>query len=1185
MQSVFNTKIVIAFLLLFSIKTINISAHNHESNSDNSAINFVPNLGQWDGDFIYRGFATSSDIFLRKSGVTYIVGASDNSTKMHNYKMLRDTSVQTLNFHAYKVQWKNANPNPNVVPAKKQVAYHNYYLGNQENRWKTNVGLYQNLTYEKVYPNIDVAIASQNGNLKYDFIVKPGGNTNDIILEFEGTDEMYLENGQLFIKTSVGQIIEMAPYTYQYVNEERKEVPSKYVLKGKQVTFEFPKGYNKAHNLIIDPVIVFASLSGSTADNWGFSATYDAAGNLYGGGITNGLGYPATTGAFQRTYGGGSFSSTMPCDISISKFSSNGNSLIYATYIGGIDDEMPHSMIVDANNNLIVAGKTLSNNYPTLASSLTPNYIGGLSDIFITKFNAAGSALIGSTFIGGTGNDGVNISYGFNSNQNTLKFNYGDDSRSEVNVDNQGNIYLVGNTQSADFRVTPNAVKSSIGGQQDGVFVKLNPTLSQLIYSTYIGGRNNDAAYVIAFDASQANVFIAGGTQSDDFHLSSMVGSYLPSYQGGISDGFITKFQNSGNYNLLKSTYIGTNDYDQCFGVQVDHSNNVYVMGQTKGSYPVSAGVYSNPGSKQFVHKLNNTLTTSLISTVFGSGNTPSPNLSLVAFLVDTCENVYISGWGGPSITPGTNTFNLPVTADAFQATTDGSDMYFIVFSKNFQSLLFASFFGNNARGEHVDGGTSRFNPIGEVYQAICASCGGGTGYPSTPGAYSTLNRSPNCNLGVVKIAFNLGSVSARALANPSTIGCAPFVVNFTNSSTNATNYLWIFGDGTPNSVLANPSHTYQNPGTYYVRMIANNPNACVEYDTSYLTIVVRNDTINGNFSYAKLDSCDAFTVRFTNLSTRPSSFPANSTNYLWDFGDGTTYTGITPPVHNYLQLGNYTVTLTITDTNACNSPLVITKTLNFNNNNVKVSLPNPNLLCINDSVDFNPTYLNGLTYEWNFGDGNTSTIAQPKHRYAAAGTYTARVIVRNPNTCNLVDSATIIIQVFDNPTAMFSFTPLQPETNIPIQFRNQSENYFTNLWDFGDGRTSDAIHPSHAFHSTGEFRVCLTVTNEAGCIDKICRTVYSKVISLAELPTAFSPNGDGNNDILFVRGYNVATIDLKIYNRFGNLIFESDHIDKGWDGTYKGTPQEMEAYAFILNATFLDGSTATQKGNVTLIR
>lgn len=1144
---------------------------------------FVANQGQWEHPFLYKGISANADVYLEQEGVTYVVGAENNWDLVHDFKEGHITIPPVLKFHAYKMKWLGADKRAATLPAKKQAYYHNYFLGQDPKRWKSNVGVYGNVDYQNLYHDIDLHLGSEKGHLKYDFIVKPGADPAQIRLAFEGADGLQLSKGNLLIRTSVGTITEMAPFAYQFIDGVMREVPCQYVLDGKEIQFRFPKGYEAAENLIIDPVVTFATLTGSVADNWGFTATYDHQGNFYAGGIVNGTGYPTTLGAFQDTFAGGTAGTSMPCDVSISKFNAAGNSLIYSTYLGGNQNDMPHSLVVDEANELVVAGKTLSTNFPVTAGAYDPSHNGSY-DIFITKFNATGTALVGSTFFGGSGDDGINIAPGFSANQTTLKFNYGDDSRSEVIVDKLNNVYLAASTQSTNFPVTPTAAKNSLGGTQDGIFAKFSPTLNTLLYSTFIGGTANDAAYVLTLDTAESHVYVAGGTQSTDFHTAVTTGAYKSTYQGGLADGYICRFLNSGSYTLQKATFIGTSAYDQCYGIQTDLENRVYAMGQTLGAFPVSAGVYSNAGSPQFLIKLDSLLSTSVYSTVFGSGPSAAPNISPVAFLVDTCQNVYISGWGGP-ITPGSSTANLPVTSDAFQPTTDGSDFYFIVFSKNALNLLFGSFFGSPNKAEHVDGGTSRFDPQGVVYQAICASCGTGSAFPATPGSYAGVKGSQNCNLGAVKIAFNLGSVNAQASANPNVTGCAPLTVNFGNTSSNATSYAWDFDDGGSTSTATTPSHTFMNPGNYNVRMVAINPNACKTHDTVFLQIVVSTDTIHANFNYKLADTCTDPKLTIINGSLpMPGHTLANAT-FKWFFGDNTSYVGQNPPPHSYPTPGSYTITMVMTDPDACNSPDTLVRTFSFEQLFVDAAFQAPDAFCAGDTLKLNNASVNGTGYSWTFGDGGSSTDQNPSHVYQSAGTYTIRLITTNPNSCNKADTQSRILTVNANPKAAFSYTPLIPETNIPTRFVNQSQGATRYQWAFGDGAGSTETNPEHQYPKTGAYTVCLTAYNELGCSDKVCKTVQADVLPLADVPTGFSPNGDGSNDVLYVRGYSIATMDFKIFNRWGELVFESQNQSHGWDGTYKNKAQEMDAYAFTLQVTFEDGSTLNKRGNVTLLR
>lgn len=1145
-------------------------------------IHFVQNEGQWKEDFSFKVLHRDADIYIEKSGMTSVVGAIENQEKIHKYKesILEEESI--LHFHAYKTIWKSANTNSSFEGLKKQEIYHNYFLGNDTNRWKGNVPVYLGVKQKDIYPNTDLHYYSNNGQLKYDIIVHPGGDPNILQFNIEGIEDIKIIKGNLHLQSSVGTIIENAPIAYQNIRGTKEDVKIRFKINSDgSIGFKLPSGYNKSYPLIIDPEIVFATMTGSTADNWGFSATYDEQGNLYAGGIANGTGYPTTLGAFQVNYGGGG-STTMPCDITITKFSPNGSSAIYSTYLGGSVDEMPHSLIVDNQGNLVIAGKTNSPDYPVTSNAYQSSKNGGY-DIILSKISNDGSQLLASTYLGGNADDGVNISISYYADQNTLKYNYGDAFRSEVIVDNQNNIYLAGSTQSSNFPISSNAAKSNLGGNQDGVLVKMNAQLSQLIYSTFIGGGNDDAAYVLALDQNQQNIYVAGGTASNDFHNSLLNGLHT-NFQGGLADGFILKFANSGNYPIIGGTYIGTSDYDQTYGIEVDLNDQVYIMGQTLGNFPVSNGVYSNPNSTQFVMKLPPSLNQITYSTVFGSGAANKPNISPVAFLVDTCENVYISGWASPQISPGSSTANMPITSNAFQSTTDNADFYFIVFSKNAQDLLLGSYFGAAGKSEHVDGGTARFDRKGVVYQSMCASCGPGNNFPATPGAYASQKGHSNCNLGAIKIAFNLGSVEANVEAEPDTSGCAPFTVQFQNNSSNATEYQWDFGDGNT-STSYEPSHTFTQAGTYQVRLVAHNPNACKEYDTSYVQIIVSDIEFDADFDYELFDICEnPYITLQPNIQAAPG-YNINDIDYFWDFGDGTTYSGLQAPNHYYNSPGTYQVSLTLSQDEVCNSPLTITKEIEIYPFDVEANFEVENPICVGSTISLINNSQNAESYIWTIPGIGNSSETNPNFTFDTPGTYSIKLVAANPESCNKIDSIEVNIDVLSNAEAKFSYTPNPPELNTPISFLNESPNGNTYKWDFGDGNHSSEEHPIHSYNRTGNYQVCLEASFDGMCPDIICKEIRVKVQSAADLPTAFSPNGDGENDILYVRGYNIEEIHLQIFNRWGQLVFESRDLNKGWDGTLNGTPQPMEVYGYSLQVKFLDGETKHLQGNVTLLR
>ncbi|MBX2907528.1 MAG: PKD domain-containing protein [Taibaiella sp.] len=1176
---------------------------------------FIENKGQWGNWFRFKARTLAGDMFLEEDGFRYALYDDANVAKVDSFHHGQLLEKPTLKFHVYKMVIEGGKK-PEIIGTKQQANYYNYFLGNDSTKWKSGIHPYLGLTYNHIYDGIDMHVSSENTALVYEFFVQPGADANNIKLRFDGVEKMYVNHkGNLVINTSVGQVTEMKPYVYQYINDEKVEVACNYHLEAHTLSFDMPDGYDHSKLLVIDPVTLWASFTGSTADNWGFTATYDDAGNFYMGGIVNclaiagGGAYPVSPGAYQVVWGGGVGAGAIQfaSDYGIMKLSPDGVSRIYATYIGGTQNERPHSMIVDGSGNLIIAGRSLSPNFPVTAGAFQSTKNSGW-DIVVTKLNNTGTALLASTFLGGSGHDGVN----FDSTELVhahLKYNYGDDARSEVQVDNAGNVYVAGNTQSFDFPVTPTAIASTMTGIQAGVVFKLNPTMTSLLWSTYLDGSGDDAGYVLAFNPAQTSLYVGGATNSTNFPVPS-AGGWLTTYQGDSADGYILRFRNSAPYNIEAGTFVGTSHYDQVYGLQVDDAGNVYAMGLSLGgTFPVTPGVYTNPNSCQFVIKLNANLTTNLISTVYGSGDPTKTNISPVAFLVDTCNNVYVSGWGGNIMAgqPGVvglttvgNTTGMPIPTPLpgetiFQPTTDGFDFYFIVLGPNMTTLRYATFYGRNEpgfRGEHVDGGTSRFDKRGVVYQGICANCGGNPlppaphvePFPTTPGVWADSSMSTNCNQAALKIAFNIGPVTCNITAGPSTSGCAPLTVNFVNTTTNGLTFLWNFGDGSPTVTTFAPTHTYTAGGTFTVTLTSTNENACFKTtDTAFLIISVDTNKLHPDFTYQITDSCGPFIAAFTNTST--TNITTGAPTYVWHFGDGATFAGDIPPPHNYADTGYYTVMLIMSHPDACKTPDTVQKKIHIFYTLVSAEAELPDTLCL--GATFRPTggMKNATSVNWTFGDGGTSTETLPSYKYMAPGTYTVTVVAANPGTCNGADTVVHIITVISGPIADFIFIPVKPEANIPTTFTNKSINATHYSWDFGDNTNSTEVNPVHQYKKTGNFKVCLTAMNESTCPAVACKTVPTEVVPLLGLPTGFSPNGDGQNDILYVRGAAIETMHLRIYNRWGQLVFESKSQDIGWDGTFGGEPQPIEAYGYVLEATFIDGTSRLLKGNITLLR
>jgi len=569
---------------------------------------------------------------------------------------------------------------------------------------------------------------------------------------------------------------------------------------------------------------------------------------------------------------------------------------------------------------------------------------------------------------------------------------------------------------------------------------------------------------------------------------------------------------------------------------------------------------------------------------------------------------VYVSGWGGKANEGFNNssTRNLPVTSDAIKPVTDasGSDFYFIVIKKDAASLLYGTFFGENNPisnenptnfGDHVDGGTSRFDQTGVIYQAMCANCGRGISFPGTPGTWSTTNNAlggGQCNLGMLKIRMNFSGVDAGPKASINgvvndTAGCVPLKVDFTDTIQNAKSYVWDFGDGSPKVIQPNfnISHTYTAIGSYPVTLVAIDSTTCNIADTAYLTIRVGDNKANLDFFYTKPGLCTDLSYIFTNTSS-PGSGTFKPNTFTWDFGDGTRITtGLNPPVtHTYASPGTYNVKLILADTSFCNSPDSILKTLRVSPL-VKAQFTTPAQGCVPYNAVFVNTSAGGLTFLWDFGDGSTSTQVNPTHPYPVAGSYTIKLYAFDSSSCNKIDSALFTITVVDIPVASFSFSPNPAQENTTTQFTNQSFGATNYLWRFGDGDSSTDVNPIHLFDSTGTYNVCLTAINSAGCSDTICMPVSAIIVPLLDVPTAFTPGKFGVNGIVSVKGFGIKDMHWIIYNRWGQKVFETTNRTSGWNGYYKGKLQPMDVYAYTLDVVFSDGTKLRKTGDITLIR
>lgn len=1079
-----HTYLLPVVLTILVQTTLGKPAHNGEPSH---RLQFIENKGQWDNNATFTATVPNGHLFVEPQALHFIFKHPEDvaAAFKHPRAFEDDFKSYTIRSHAVRIEFEGCSAFPQTYGESPQSTYYNYFLGNDPIFWKSGVKAYEKVQFTNLYPHINAALyASENSGLKYDMIVHPGGKVSDIQLYYRGQESIILSDDGLHITTSVNEWVEQKPFAYQLINGIQKEIPCSFVLRENRVSFKVGS-YDSSYALIIDPQLIFATYSGSSVDNFGHSATYDKDGNLYAAGIAtsptdfpNGR-YPTTPGAFQQVWGGGLGQwpqAGFPCDITISKYVPDGSALLYATYLGGNKNDYPHSLVTDKYNNLVIFGTTLSPNFPVKTGCYDVTFNDSF-DIIVTKLSEDGTQLIGSTYVGGSAADGINVA-------DSLRMNYSDEFRGEVIIDNANDIIVASSTSSANFPVTTGVVQNTKNLRQDGCIFKLDSNLKILKASTFIGQPNHDAIYSLDVDPA-GTIYFAGGTQSQTFAVSP--NSHLASYRGGFSDGFVGKI-NPALTSLQNFRYWGSAAYDQAYFIKLDPSNNPVVFGQNYDSVPVIGAVYLNRNSSLFVTKFKPSLDSIIFSTMIGDSirnNALPPS----AFMVDECGVIYGSVWGGatnsnsrfatshPAGSFTSTTAGLPITPDAQQSTTDNSDFYLFALDKNANLLLFGSYYGEAGSADHVDGGTSRFDKKGIVYQSVCASCNRGTSgsFPTTVGSYSPNNKSPRCSNASYKLDFRKSNVVNASFSFAPKKFCLDsyVVVTYTNTSYNGNRHYWYI-NGVLKDTTRNFKDTVKTSGTYVIKLVEIDSARCIIIDSSTQSFTT---SILAHASFTvKKDSCAA-TVNFTNTST-PSGVPIK-----WYFGNGDTSSAQVIK-RSFPANGNYQVLLITNPGSSCADSAIYNLVYDSLEHLVKASFYPP------DSVSCEPagfTFINTSNkfsnIKWYINDSFiTNKFVMDTFFYK--GKYTVKLVSRDSSTCNKIDSS--IRHITIKPFIYPDFSYKQDSCSYNVTFKNTSlilpGDTISYLWKFPNGFISNQKDTSFKFDTAGKYVVTLIANPSLAC-------------------------------------------------------------------------------------------------------
>jgi Beta-propeller repeat len=671
---------------------------------------FEANAGQTDAEVKFLSRGSGYSLFLTQAEAVLALSKRKSKTEAGRQSVVR-------------MKFGGANPEPQLEGADALPGKSNYLIGNDPGKWRQNVANYEKVRYRSVYPGIDLVYYGNQGQLEYDFVVAAGADPNAIKLDFDGVEQIRLdEGGDLVLNTGGGEVRQTKPVTYQEVDGRRQEIASQYLLaQNGEVVFKVGQ-YDRSLPLVIDPVLSYATFLGGSDNEEAEGIAVDAAGNAYVSGYTYSMDFP-TRNPIQA--GGGGFSD----DAFVVKLNPDGSDLVFSTYLGGNNIESDTGIVLDEAGNIYVAGLTGSDNFPTV-NPIQPARA-GFADVFVAKLNGNGSALIFSTYLGGGGID----------------------KNGSLKLDSEGDILITGITASTNFPTVnafqpahaPSIVAPCPGfpfpcirfpyvGNEDAFVAKLKGDGSALVFSTYLGGSRGDDAQDLAIDGN-GDITVIGVTGSTDFPTANPLQAANAGPEtfnnNTAHDAFVTKFNANGA--LVYSTYLGGNSNDFGNAISRDQAGNVYLLGRTNSpNFPTVAPLKSTLSGTTdlFVAKLNRTGSAIIYSTYLG-GNSFESGEDLK---VDAQGNAYITGYTESTDFPTVNAIQpvlnpggpceVVITPDPL------ADVIVAKLNASGSSLVFSTFIG----GSCIDVGTAiEIDSSGNAYVAGWTIS---DNFPSTPMAF-----------------------------------------------------------------------------------------------------------------------------------------------------------------------------------------------------------------------------------------------------------------------------------------------------------------------------------------------------------------------------------------------------------------------------------------------------------------
>jgi len=606
---------------------------------------FTENLGQLDPSIMYYCMGSPLSIALGVGWVAYNYrSAASNLGVMFHVRF--DGSTGSAPLGVGELPYRS-----------------NYFIGNDPGAWRTGARSYREVLYESVWDGIDARFHLRDGSFKYEFVVAPGADPTRIRLGFESVERLSIDRGtgDLLVWTTAGILKDRAPVTYVEGSQGDNRVVSSYELTGDGSTVGFHIGeYDDSWPLVIDPELTYCTYLGGSKGDWYGRSEVDGSGNLYITGFTEGT-FPVTQGSYDTTHEG-------VYDVFVCKMGNMGNSMTWATYIGGAGVDEGASISIDSSCDIYIAGETRSNDFPTTTGAYQGTYGGDITDCYVLKLNSTGDRLIYSTYLGGPEVDQL----------------FG------LDTDSQGSAYVTGRTMG-DFPTTSGCFCSTFTPDEGNIFVsKLDDDGSDLSYSTYFPGYTG---WTINVD-DDGCAYVGGGTC---VRSPTTASAYQSEYRGN-EDCVVFKLNAQGT-DLLKSTMIGGGGSDDIRNLALDEQGNLLMIGFTfnnvsseDNDFPTTPNAYDSTygkgGSDTIIVKLNASFERLDYSTYFGGRELDGDTLSF---------DLVVAKDGALLFTIMTESDDLETTETAYdQSYNGGGDVYVGWMDANGTALEYGSYFGGS---------------------------------------------------------------------------------------------------------------------------------------------------------------------------------------------------------------------------------------------------------------------------------------------------------------------------------------------------------------------------------------------------------------------------------------------------------------------------------------------------------